>query len=90
MKKKDIEIAIGYRLRSMAEYNIPARFETRAGHIIGGVRHSATSGVDRKADGLAVDDNNKAYWHYHETDGEEHCTRSILATDIVRVAVAAP
>lgn len=45
------------------------RFVTVDGRVIGGLRHSGLPGS----------------WHYHSTDGVEHCTRMVSADEVERI-----
>ena len=86
MKRKAIGFA--FTREGHADYNNPARFETRHGQVIGRVRHSANRYDGSIRIGCTLDETaeGEPYWHYHETDGVRHCTRSIHADDIIGVA----
>jgi ubiquitin C-terminal hydrolase len=74
MTDSDIHDAIGRR-----DYTSTAKFETSDGRIIGLVRHSGKLLAGKFRSEML----RGGAWHYHETDGVSHCTRSILASEIV-------
>jgi hypothetical protein len=87
MNSKQIEKAIGYRasLSGYADYIKPAIFETKDGRRIGAVRHSGNDFSREGPSHYVVEQNGERLWHYSETDGVGHETRTIAESEIVRV-----